>query len=439
MNGRNLWISLSLIFSLIWLGLFYHYNNLPGKSLDKYLTPKNNHNPFKNKTMGNTTGRPLIPRLSSKFNEMRALGIPLSMEELLKKGKDPAGNGAEKLKMAFELIHKAGESALFSKLILKGEKPSDEELNKLFNDGQVQEILDLALSVADMEYIDFEIDYSKGPATELPQLGSIRTLIKLMGLKVKAEINSESPESAVNYLNASIKLNDKANDNLTLISSLVEIASYKFIDASLMALRERGFEVDLSKTQSLLEGQFNKSIKDFQKSIDGERFLFGDWMFDKLINNKSEFSNTEIQSMFGEDYSKVASMTNEDLQSEYSEYLKSMVELRINLEDPWYLSQSKIESIPKPQGILNSMIMPAISPSVKRLSEYNTQMKKSLLVLNIDKFKRTHGKFPESVDQLNQHPNFYVDDLTGEKYQIFESEGQKYLGVSDNLDKAVKL
>lgn len=439
MRSKSLWVSLSITLNIVWLGLFYHYSNLPSQGIEKYLAPKARQNSFNKFDNRNTANRPLISRLSEKLNEMKAMGIPLKMEEVLDQGRDPAGNGAGKLKMAFELISKAGENSLLSKYIMGSEKPTEEELQELLNDGQVQEILDLALSASEMEYIDFGTDYSKGPATELPEIGNIRLLIKLMGLKVNAEVGAGNSESAVNFLNASLKLNEKANDNLTLISGLVEIANFKIIDSSLMALREQGSEIDFSETQQLLEAQFDRSIKDFQKSIDGERFIFGDWMFDKLINSKDEISSAKLQSIFGEEYSQFTSLSSEQLQGEYAEYLKSMMDLRFLLEDPWYLSQSKIDPEQKPQGILSSMILPALSSSAKKLSEYNSQMKKSLLVLNIDKYKKTYGKFPESVDELNQHPNFYVDDITGEKFQIFESEGQKYLGVSDNLSKAVKL
>ena len=421
MKKAKIYIALSLIFSGIWVGLYYKYALGPQQDEGKFIQVKITESPLNKRHKPNSpTASRMGEKANSLKNEMRAMGIPVYADELLAVPQGEA-NGVEDLNRAFELLDTAIDSDL-KDLFQNRDKLTDQQISELMKSGIVQEILENARKASEKDYIDFGIDYQEGPSTLLPHLGSIRNLIKLISLASDEELKNGSTELAVDSLNMGIKINSMANDNITLISGLVEVAAAKILERNIDSLRDSG--ADLSETYSLLENELNTSLDDQLKSIDGERLFLGEWVFNKLLD--SGMKNEEFHAMFGESSTYYQNLSKNQIQEEYAEYLGHMFDVRVMMEEPYHINHKKFdETVNKtPNSPLAAMILPAFSKIYKKYNDHQVSLKKNLLALKADQFKQENGEYPASLYELNVPEDYLVDNITGEQFFLGVENGK---------------
>ncbi|MCM8538950.1 MAG: hypothetical protein NE328_01625 [Lentisphaeraceae bacterium] len=417
-------ILFSFVISLIWLGIVYRYSNLPPKDTDKYIISRDLKSPF-NKSSSDRYRRNATfnDKVQSLKNDMRALKIPLYFDELYQKKSDKNLNGAEDLNSAFELISKAEEGSALLKLVTQYDKLSKAQIRELLENGEVIEVLELVQKAASKEFIDFEIDYSQGAGVLLPHVSPLRDVVRLLSMKSETDMEKGDLAGAVNTLNDGIKLNAMSNDSLNVISGLVGIANSSILNKGIDSLIHAG--ADLNGTSKLLEIELNNSLNNQLKTLDGERLIFGDWVFNKLIDSQGKFNDDEYTSLFGESAGYIKSLSSKEVQNEYASYLSHMLEIRVLMEEPYYVNSQKMEMFNKKslKSPISASIVPAYTSVYKKYNESQSSLKKNLLAIKVDEYQRLNGSLPDSLSMLNLPKDYLIDNISGKEFSYESKNG----------------
>lgn len=425
-------ISLLIIFGILLTGLVYRYSNRSLGDESQYITPKHKASALTG-SYENRPGRSVrnSDQISSVLNEFRASGYPIYDDELLPTFNKDLVDGSEDLKAAFELIKNAEKGTPVFELInmwkIKAKLSAEdfEKISELLEDGSVNEIIDLAKKAAEKDYLNFNLDYSKGPALLLPHLGYSRNMFKILSLKSLADSREGRKEEAVELLNSALKLNSMPSDDITMINKLVENTVTKMLNENIEDLRSSG--ADLQETTKLIESQLLNSHQEQLKTIDGERHFLGSWIFEKMINSPDEFKKEVAQFMGG----NLKDVSPSEAKEHYAAYLKSMLNIRELMDEPYYVNSGKMEAALKAaqDTPIISEIMPAYSSVYKKYNENQSLLKKQLLVLKVDQFMKDHGRTP-ALKELNLPKENLIDNIYGtDLYYVLEDGRAQVAGV----------
>ena len=427
MKINRLVLSTILIAILVSLVIVERYTADKRVDESKYLSPKVTGSPLNNRFgPGGDFRKRYGDKISRIFNEMRASGQAIYVDEIVPEYGADKLNGTEDFKAALKLIENAKKgSPIFElkSLWKKRSELSEEDLDKiseLLDDGSVTELLDLAYKASEKDYLDFDLDYSQGPSLLLPHLGSSRDLMKILSLKSYADANNGRSEEAVESLNAALRLNNLANDDVTLIGELVEIASTKILSNNLSELRASG--VDLSESYKLLAEDLDTAQDTQLNTIEGERHFFGSWFYEKLINSPDELKSEDMKALFGDDVEKI---TPAEAKEHYAKYLKAMMNIRELMEEPYYVNSEKLKGLLKSSQneYLMKQLLPSYDSIYKKFHESQSLLKKNLLAMKVGEYERQHGVKPESLKDLNVPADYLIDNITGKPFLILNTTG----------------
>ena len=394
--------------------------------MSRHITTKSLNSPLKSHLREHRRLSKHGDKVSSILNKMKAAGLPVYDDEFVPYFDDSRHNGAEDLKAALEMISQSKEgSAIYdlSALWKAKSKLSSEELKKisdLLNDASVSELLDLARQASEKDYLAFGLDYSKGPGLELPHLGAMRNLMRIISLKSFADLEEGRNVEAVQNLNVALKLNSMPGDDITLIGELVENAVTGILNENVNELRTAG--ADLSETYKILENSLAQAHENQLKTIDGERHYFGSWFFDKVLNSPDDLQKEELKSLFGKEINDISPA---EVKEQYANYLEVMFEVRELMEEPYYLNAEKLKAKEKnePKSGLLKELLPAYSKIYKKFHESQSLMKKNLLAMKVGEYEKKYGAKPERLDILNVPEDYLIDNITGKPFLLISNTG----------------
>ena len=361
-------------------------------------------------------------QLNSILNEMRASGQPIYEDEIIPQFDPSLHNAVTDFKAIMEILGKAEKgSALYGlnnlwKRTSALTKEDMAKITELLEDDSVSELIDLARKTAEKDYIDFGLDYSMGPNLVLPHLTHRRHLMKVLSLKSFVESQNGRNEDAVNILNIALKLNSMPSDDVTMIGELVENASSTILSENIMALKSSGS--DLSGTYKLLEASLEMANQRQLRTIDGERHFFGSWIYERLISSE----NTEELKSLGIEGLQISPQEAKD---HYIDYLRSMMDVRELMEEPYHVNSSKMKEIIKKSenSIFLSQMLPAYDKIYKNFHKSQTTLKKNLLALKVEEYKEQHGVEPETLQDLNVPQDYLIDSVTGNPFLLIDNTG----------------
>ena len=281
------------------------------------------------------------------------------------------------------------------------------------------------------------MDYSQGPALILPHLGSSRALMKILSLKTYVDADNGRTVEAVENLNVALRLNNMANDHVTLIGELVEIASTNILSNNLSELRASG--VDLSESYKLLAEDLNTAHDTQLNTIDGERHFFGNWVYDKLINSPNDLKSEDLKFLFGDG---IGEITKAEAKEHYTKYLKAMMEVRELMEEPYYVNSDKLKGVIKSvqSEYLMEQLLPAYDSIYKNFHESQSLLEKNLLAIKVSEYERQHGVKPESLKDLDVPDDYLIDNITGKPFLILNTiDGDEIISHIDDESGGFKL
>jgi len=102
-----------------------------------------------------------------------------------------------------------------------------ERFKEFLASNEFKEIYDLLKKTAEADYLDFNLDYSKGASLELPHLRPIRDICRLLSAKARIDKENADVASAAESLALGDKLANAISAEPVLISQLVSVACKK--------------------------------------------------------------------------------------------------------------------------------------------------------------------------------------------------------------------
>ena len=388
----------------------------------------------KNASFKRTHEKKNLSPLQKAQNEVARLGLAQSIEDLYTP-LDDEDNAAALLQEIFTLMEDKNGSA-YKLADIDFEKLNPEERQKLWRslqDPGIQKILALTSEAALKEGADFKLKYKDGPAMILPQLGKMRQLTKLLTHATQLKTEFESADESFNTLKASLKMAEFSADGLTIIGNLVEQACHKI---TLKAIPTNLNQANRQELFNLLQDNYSSSLEKHQKSIDGERVVFGSY-FPKIpqmiTNDPGLLGDIELS-------------PNYSIEDEQAFYTESLLLYRELSNQEYYKSKNQIQQWDQEltsklnEYPINSMILPSLSPAIKKSYATQTQTQMAMIQLKIQDYKEMNGHTPNSLQDLNLPTHLIQDTFTGDPLIYEQVDGKTKISSQGKVrDKEISL
>lgn len=228
--------------------------------------------------------------LDSAMEAFRERGFPTQIAEIVPTSVSEVENAAPLLERATTILgalkqNPAEERALDALIDLgprKADMPRVEMAGSFeqYNQAPFIELVDLAREAARRPLNAPSCDYSLGPALEIPEISSTRTLSRLLATRVFLALTlDENADEVWSDVSAQFGLAELASQPPTLINSLTGVACRRITFGSLQATVDAGQFVRAH--DSLLEALLLSDVKWHSRmvnAIHGERLVFLDWL-----------------------------------------------------------------------------------------------------------------------------------------------------------------
>ena len=292
-----------------------------------------------------------------------------------------------------------------------------EELERLIGDPKVKRVLS-RLEETVVKPVVMNRDYDQGAGMLLPDLSKMRRLSRLLKAKTWLDAVKGRNDEAVKSIVLGFRLADAQKTEPVLITQLVRLACLKIQMRSLVAvlpkLTLKDQEAKLIK-QTLAGIDFHGPMK---LSIQGERIIFGGWVFDK------GFSQEELR-MLGMDgaswfYAAYGSSLGTPLRNlDNASYLASlgMCERAFDRDASDVTGDRlslELRSKIKPYAILSRMLVPVLGRVVEKTNRSRTERDCALILLDCWEFHGANGRYPKTLSELKRRIS--KDPFSGKDY-----------------------
>lgn len=267
--------------------------------------------------------------------------------------------------------------------------------------------------LSERPYACFPIRYDLGPRAPLPHLSPLLMLSQTLESKVLSElILGNNIEASADTLTL-LRITFIQKNELPLISFLVRVSS---VSLALQAinegiLRHAWTESNLINFQEILE-RINLQ-EAFLNALKGERAFFNQFElshFTSEMNSKSVPSNLleRIKSELYPFFLSTIFLTDKTYHNLWVqrtiEYLNSKILSGWNVDSMQLMDQDTRElagdPIKRSIYALNLMVCPAISGSIQKTSEIQTQVEQTILACALERYYFDHKSYPQSLNLL---------------------------------------
>ena len=353
--------------------------------------------------------------------DLERAGRPLTMAQLLPPKLAPAENAAPVYLAAMAQLKERqvnGQSAM--DWISRGFRllATPEELaglQKTLQDPVVIKAIG-EIEAATLKPCQFDLDYTKGAAMQLPHLQSMRSLEWVFGAKAKMQAAAGDTAGAWDTAISGVRLADALKTEPILISQLVRIAVASIAMETVQQLAKKSLptQAQARVLDEVLKGFDN--IGPMVATADGERLLFGESLFKFSANTGMGMSWPTIVTLRG----------NPLFKRDYAAYLDFMRRYAALAEQPYNpealaaLDRS-VEQIPD-CCILTKTMFPALSRVQMKYTWFRAQAAITRNGLAVLACKLAKGVYPksleeaglkETMDPFTQKPLFYKPTAKG--------------------------
>lgn len=258
-----------------------------------------------------------------------------------------------------------------------------------------QRALDLVVRAGDRRSCRFNLNYVAGPGIGLPNLSGLMLLSKVVRGEVARLCDAGASSNACRLAVAGLRLAEAQHTEPILVSHLVTIALAANADA---AVRRLCAADPLSRDQydSLLRVLLRMDQPlDFQRAMDGERLLFGEWAF-------AHVSLPHMPYMLSWDHAGSAwarriclSLWGPMLRFDYATYLRVMVDAA---------AASPFQNPPPPRlpkyCPLTGMLVPALDKARSKSATSLARLRCTATGIAVINYWQEHGVWPASLAAL---------------------------------------
>jgi len=395
-----------------------------------------------------------LDRASSKFRDR---GYPTRIAEIIPDSVPEADDAAPLLEQATSLLaaldHDSTEihpiDALIDRAFAKKEVTLTEAAEVLdqFDHPPVQELVGLARAAAQRPFNVPNLDYSAGPALEIPGISTTRTLSRLVGTRVRVSLTlGTSLDEVWSDISVQFGLAELASHPPTLINSLTSVACRRITFESLQATVDTGRFV--GAPDSLLETFLQSDAKwgdNMVNMLHGERLIFFDWMVAHFLN-RGDWIN-EIASLAAVGDSRptrrvpqfVSSMLRPLAALDLSHAYRYQFEIvdavaRLPSHEVHAVVAEAEQRVISTRWPLTAICAPTLSRVLKTHMACWAEQRVWTIALATASVRSSSGHWPQTISELRLPPELLVDPCSGNPIH-FVATPEKIVIYADGLDR----
>jgi len=311
------------------------------------------------------------------------------------------------------------------------------ELKQLIGQDVVTQALSIVAQGTRRDSCRFDLDYDEGLNMLLPHKSDLRDLSRILCAKVYLEAKTGNPDTAWEMVSTQLKFADALRAEPVLVSQLVRIYMIRLSCDTIKKLCEIAPpNVQQSDNiQSLLKDL--DDIRTLIYSIDAERLLLGEWVFNLprnelwkttpyLHNNNPGLIAKLI--FFGMTFKPISL-------PDHAAYLQFMHEGARFAERPYSSEQGEVmeKGVQKKRYIVTRLL----TPSISRIKQIHCEMIAQLRIvqagLALLQHKQTEDAFPDTLDALKLQN---ITDPFSNGLLLYKTEKQGFVLYSVGPDQA---
>ena len=319
------------------------------------------------------------------------------------------------------------------------------ELAEMLDTQPVSDLLALIYAAAAKKGYDARLDYNKGPAIIVSNLGDLQRWAKLLRLHARLAVSRGQMEEVCIDIQSLTKLADFLADEPILISQLTRWAIWGMVPGELEQLASSGTllvgwnQIFADRLESL------NLAESHARGLDGERVLFGSNAFEQFMATHGNVRSLGL-GLGGVDWPTWLRIMRYHipglLPMEYADYLDRARRVRIAVTqtpqsyvETIHQQKDALEKIP-PTSLVTGMVLPMFSGVTKNLWIHRAAFIATRTGLALERFRVAKGRYPATLGELV--PEFMrelpVDVFTG-KPLIYRTEpgGAVVYSVGPNL------
>jgi hypothetical protein len=262
-------------------------------------------------------------------------------------------------------------------------------------------------------YSHYPVHYHESFSAHLQHLSVLRSLADLAGLRVVAQVDQGLGTNAFADLKLCLYLGESLKSEPLLISQLVRIALLKSAFATLWETLDRWNDDQLTELQRRLAEI--DVLSDYPHALRGER-VFSNDVFVRMRRGEGFPEDFAFAARYGTSgFLYQNQLTVNRLHQKYSFTPVDVENRRVDARAA--LALDHIPELKKrhPYRLFAHLLFPALSKAVLRFTEAQTDCDFALLAVALERHRRAHGSYPETLEQLTPRllPKTPHDLITG--------------------------
>lgn len=312
-----------------------------------------------------------------------------------------------------------------------------DEFKQLIGQDVVTQALSIIEQGSQRDSCRFDLDYDDGLNTLLPHLSGMRNFTRILCAKAYLEAKTGNPDSAWDLILTQLKFADALRTEPVLISKVVRMAMIRLSCDTITKLCE------IAPPNAQQSGDIQNLLKDLDDiqtlihSIDAERLLIGEWVFNLT---KDEMYKASLQHgsrgdtgllhkliIFGITFKPL-------LLADHAAYLRFMHDGTRFLERPYPPEQGEVmeQGVQKKRYIVTRIL----TPSILRFKVIHCEMIAQLRIvqagLALLQHKQTENTFPATLETLKLQN---INDPFSDGLLVYKTGGQNFILYSIGADQ----
>jgi len=312
-----------------------------------------------------------------------------------------------------------------------------DEFKQLIGQDVVTQALSIIAQGTQRDSCRFDLDYDDGLNTRLPHLSGLRNFTRILCAKAYLEATTGSPDTAWDMLTTQLKFADALRTEPVLVSKVVRMAMIRLSCKTITKLCE------IAPPNAQQSGDIQNLLKDLDDiqtlihSIDAERLLIGEWVFnltkDEMYkanlgnNQKDDAGLLHKLIIFGITFKPL-------FLADHAAYLRFMHDGTRFLERPFSPEQGEVmeQGVQKKRYIVTRIL----TPSIFRFKEIHYEMIAQLRIaragIALLQYKQNQDTFPATLDALKLQN---INDPFSDGPLLYKTEGQGFVLYSVGPDQ----
>lgn len=311
------------------------------------------------------------------------------------------------------------------------------ELKQLIAQEEVLQALSMVEQGTQRDSCQYDLNYDDGLGIRLPHLHGLRNLIFIGCAKAQIEAKTGNPDTAWDLITTQLKFADALRTEPILVSKVVRMAMIRLSCDTITKLCE------IAPPNAQQSGDIQNLLKDLDDiqtlihSIDAERLLIGEWVFNLT---KDEMYKANLQNNQKDDAGLlhkliIFGITFKPLfLADHAAYLRFMHDGTRFLERPYSPEQGEVmeQGVQKKRYIVTRIL----TPSILRFKVIHWEMIAQLRIvqagLALLQYKHTKNAFPATLEALKLQN---INDPFSDGLLLYKTEGQGFVLYSVGPDQ----